>query len=66
VEALRHVVAPEIGVNIVDLGVVYLEVEGARARIAMTMKSPACPLADYLKDLVTSAIRQHVPGRDGA
>jgi len=61
-EALRHVVDPEIGVNIVDLGLVYrIEVEGARARIAMTMTSPACPLADYLKDLVASAIRQRVP-----
>ena len=60
-EALRRVVDPEIGVNIVDLGLVYrIEVEGARARITMTMTSPACPLADYLKDLVTSAIRQHV------
>jgi metal-sulfur cluster biosynthetic enzyme len=61
-EALRHVVDPELGVNIVDLGLVYrIEVEGARARIAMTMTSPACPLVDYLKDLVTSAIRERVP-----
>ena len=61
-EALRHVIDPEIGVNIVDLGLVYrIAVEGARARVAMTMTSPACPLADYLKDLVASAIRQYVP-----
>ena len=61
-EALRDVVDPEIGVNIVDLELVYrIEVEGVRARIAMTMTSPACPLAEYLKELVTSAIRQHVP-----
>jgi metal-sulfur cluster biosynthetic enzyme len=61
-EALRHVVDPEIGVNIVDLGLVYrIEVEGSRVRIAMTMTSPACPLGDYLKERVTSAIRQHVP-----
>lgn len=61
-EALRRVIDPEIGVNIVDLGLVYrIEVEGARARIAMTMTSPACPLAEYLKDLVASAIRRHVP-----
>ena len=60
--ALRHVIDPEIGVNIVDLGLVYrVEMEGTRARIAMTMTNPACPLADYLKDLVASAIRQHVP-----
>lgn len=61
-EALRRVVDPEIGVNIVDLGLVYrIEVEGARARIAMTMTNPTCPLADYLKDLIRSAIRRHVP-----
>src|ERR1700719_2081252 len=60
-EALRHVVDPELGVNIVDLGLVYrIEVDGARVRIAMTMTSPACPLADYLKDLVTSAVRDRV------
>jgi metal-sulfur cluster biosynthetic enzyme len=60
-EALRHVIDPEIGVNIVDLGLVYrIEMEGARARIAMTMTSPACPMVDYLKDLVVSAIRQRI------
>jgi metal-sulfur cluster biosynthetic enzyme len=61
-KALRHVVDPEIGVNIIDLGLVYrIEVAVARVRITMTMTSPACPLADYLKDLVTSAIRRAVP-----
>src|SRR5450759_629228 len=61
-EALRHVVDPEVDDVHADLGVVYrIEVEGARARIAMTMTSPTCPLADYLKDLATSAIRRHVP-----
>jgi metal-sulfur cluster biosynthetic enzyme len=61
-EALRHVVDPEIGVNIVDLGLVYrIEVEGARARIAMTMTSPACPLMDYMKELAASAIRERIP-----
>lgn len=61
-EALRRVVDPEIGVNIVDLGLVYrIEVEGARARIAMTMTSPACPLTDYLKELVREAIREQCP-----
>jgi metal-sulfur cluster biosynthetic enzyme len=61
-EALRQVIDPEIGVNIVDLGLVYrIAVDGARVRIAMTMTSPSCPLADYLKDLATSAIRDRVP-----
>jgi len=62
-EALRQVVDPEIGVNIVDLGLVYrIDLEETRARVVMTMTSPACPLADYLKELVTSAIQEQVPG----
>jgi metal-sulfur cluster biosynthetic enzyme len=61
--ALRGVVDPELGVNIVDLGLVYrIEIEETRVRIAMTMTTPACPLVDYLKELVTSAIDEHVPG----
>jgi metal-sulfur cluster biosynthetic enzyme len=61
-EALRQVLDPEIGVNVVDLALVYrIEIDGARVRMAMTMTSPACPLADYLMDLVTSAIRDRVP-----
>lgn len=62
-EALRHVVDPELGVNIVDLGLVYgIEIEDTRVRVTMTTTSPACPLAEYLKELADSAIRQHVPG----
>jgi metal-sulfur cluster biosynthetic enzyme len=61
-EALRQVLDPEIGVNIVDLGLVYrIDVEEARARIVMTMTSLACPLVDYLKELVASAIHERVP-----
>jgi metal-sulfur cluster biosynthetic enzyme len=61
-EALRQVIDPELGLNIVDLGLVYrVEIEGARVRIVMTMTSPACPLGDYLKDLVDSTIRRQVP-----
>ena len=60
-EALCHVVDPELGINIVDLGLVYrIEIQDARVRVIMTMTSRACPLGDYLKDLVDSTIRWHV------
>ena len=60
--ALQQVLDPEIGINIVDLGLVYrIEVEGSHARIVMTMTSPACPLGDYIKQLVTEAVQAHVP-----
>ena len=56
-EALRTVIDPELGVSIVDLGLVYrVEIDGARVRVEMTMTSPACPLRDYIKDLVVTAI----------
>ena len=61
--ALKAVVDPELGINIVDLGLVYrIEIDGSRARVVMTMTSLACPLGDYLKDLVQSAIRSRDPG----
>jgi len=60
-EALRHVFDPELGINIVDLGLVYaIEIDGARARVVMTMTSPACPLGDYLTDLVASTVKCRV------
>ena len=60
-DALKQVYDPEIPVNIVDLGLVYgIEIAGARVRVVMTMTSPACPLGDYLKDLVDSMVKWRV------
>jgi len=61
-DALRDVIDPELGVNIVDLGLVYgVAVDGGTTTITMTMTSPACPLRDYLQDLVESAVTSRVP-----
>ena len=61
-EALREVIDPELGVNIVDLGLVYgIQVSDGNVRITMTMTSPACPLRDYLQDLVESTISARLP-----
>ena len=60
-EALRTVIDPELGVNIVDLGLVYgIQIDGSSVVIRMTMTSQACPLSGYLKDLVDDAIRGRV------
>ncbi len=63
-EALRDVVDPELGINIVDLGLVYdLQVDPANvATIDMTLTSAACPLTDMIEDQVAAAL---VGGPDG-
>ncbi|MCL2735283.1 MAG: metal-sulfur cluster assembly factor [Propionibacteriaceae bacterium] len=50
-DALKDVVDPELGVNIVDLGLVYgvdIDDQG-RATVDMTLTSPGCPLTDQLE-----------------
>lgn len=60
--ALSDVIDPELGINIVDLGLIYrIDVVDRSVTIAMTMTSPACPLRDYLQDLVESAVTSRVP-----
>jgi metal-sulfur cluster biosynthetic enzyme len=57
-EALKDVVDPELGVNIVDLGLVYDLAVGADnvATIDMTLTSAACPLTDLIEDQVAAAL----------
>ena len=56
-EALQHVIDPEIGVNIVDLGLVYdIEQRTEGWRIAITMTSPACPMGQSILDDVHAVI----------
>jgi metal-sulfur cluster biosynthetic enzyme len=53
-EALRDVVDPELGINVVDLGLIYgLTVDAqAHAVIDMTLTSAACPLTDVIEEQV--------------
>ncbi len=61
-DALREVLDPELGVNVLDLGLVYgVEVVGGEVRIALTMTSPACPLGELLVDETRAAVLERVP-----
>jgi metal-sulfur cluster biosynthetic enzyme len=61
-QALRAIEDPEAGMSIVDLGLVYgIACEPGRVRVEMTMTSPACPVAPYLVDEATAAIRSIAP-----
>lgn len=57
-EALKKVIDPEIGFNIVDLGLVYdVSVDGGKVKISMTLSSPSCPLSGTILSWVESAVR---------
>lgn len=61
-EALRQVMDPEAGMNIVDLGLIYgVEVGDGGVRVEMTMTSAACPMADMIVDEVHAALGSVVP-----
>ena len=61
-DALRLVEDPEAGMNIVDLGLVYLiEVNGKSVHVEMTMTTAACPMADMIIDHAHRAIAAICP-----
>ncbi len=58
-EAMRSVIDPELGVNVVDLGLVYsAEASDGGVRIVMTMTTPACPLHTYIRESAEGVLRR--------
>ncbi len=57
-EALRDVIDPELGINVVDLGLIYgviIDPDGS-ATVDMTLTSAACPLTDVIEDQAAQAV----------
>jgi metal-sulfur cluster biosynthetic enzyme len=63
-EAMRDVVDPELGINVVDLGLVYGVTidQNNVAVLDMTLTSAACPLTDVIEDQTNSALDGLVDG----
>ncbi|MFV2197199.1 metal-sulfur cluster assembly factor [Nocardiopsis sp. LOL_012] len=56
-EALKDVIDPELGVNVVDLGLLYgVNADDDVITLDMTLTSAACPLTDVIEDQATSAL----------
>jgi metal-sulfur cluster biosynthetic enzyme len=54
---LRSVIDPELGVSIVDLGLVYAcGMEGSVATVLLTTTTPACPIGSYLEQAIRWAL----------
>lgn len=57
-EALREVIDPELGVSIVDLGLIYdVRYENEEAEVEMTLTSPGCPLAPVIDKKIKDALK---------
>jgi metal-sulfur cluster biosynthetic enzyme len=60
--ALREVFDPELGMSIVELGLVYgIDVRGGAVTVTMTLTAPGCPLHDVMPEWVKEAVLR-VPG----
>ncbi len=61
-ETLKQVVDPELGINLVDLGLVYgIAIDGPDVRVKMTLTTPGCPMHDSLVKGAERAVSQ-IPG----
>ena len=59
---LHNVIDPEVGMNIVDLGLVYgVEISGNKLRVDLTMTTPACPMSEMILDDARRALAGLVP-----
>lgn len=58
IEKLRTCLDPELGVNIVDLGLIYgINIEGSRVNILLTLTTPGCPLDSYFVRDITDKLK---------
>lgn len=61
-DALRAVDDPEVGMNIVDLGLVYrIDIGSRGVDVTMTMTTPACPMGGMIVDEARDAVRALLP-----
>jgi len=61
-EALRSVDDPEVGMNIVDLGLVYrIDIAAELVRVELTMTTLACPMGDLITENAHRAVRATLP-----
>jgi len=59
IEALRDVFDPELGMSVVDLGLIYdVRIDGGRVGITMTLTSSGCPLHHAMTEWVRRAVEQ--------
>lgn len=60
--ALKAVIDPELGINIVDLGLVYSATRSTNELyVALTMTTPACPLGEMMSEEIKRVLGERFP-----
>lgn len=65
IDALKNVIDPEIGLNVVDLGLIYqIDFDEAEKKVycSMTLTTQFCPMGESISMGVTNALNQTFPG----
>uniref|UniRef100_A0A7V2ZKZ4 Metal-sulfur cluster assembly factor n=1 Tax=Ignavibacterium album TaxID=591197 RepID=A0A7V2ZKZ4_9BACT len=61
-DLLRTVIDPEIGINIIDLGLVYdINIDDKQIDISMTLTTPGCPMHSSITNWVKRIIEMTIP-----
>jgi metal-sulfur cluster biosynthetic enzyme len=57
-EKLKEIYDPEVGINIVDMGLIYsLDIADSKVEITMTLTSPGCPAGPQILSQVDSQVK---------
>jgi len=57
--ALKQIHDPEVGINIVDMGLIYgLEIEDSKVGVYLTLTSPACPAGPQILSQIDAKVRE--------
>ncbi len=63
-EALRNVLDPELGMSVVELGLIYgVEIRNGAVTVTMTLTTPGCPIHESMSEWVRQAIMK-LPGAE--
>jgi metal-sulfur cluster biosynthetic enzyme len=62
VEYLREVNDPELGINLVDLGLIRaVDIEEKKITVTYTLTTPACPMNEYIDSELVQTLKEHIP-----
>ena len=64
-ETLKYIIDPEVGINIVDLGLVYsVSLDGELLEIDLTLTTPGCPMSGTIVNATEQILLKRFPNLD--